>query len=239
MELLHEYHAAIGRLVLAHGGTLEHFAGDAVMVFFNDPVPVERPAEEAVRMALAMQEAFGLLAGSWRKRGYALALGRICPEKGFHLALDAAREAGWPLLLGGQVFPYPEHQRYFDTQIGPRLDRCRRYLGPVALARKRRLLAGARCLLCPSQVPETSALVAMEALACGTPVVALRAGSVPEVIEDGVTGFVRDTEDELVAAVGHIDDIDRARCRQEVERRFSPRVMAERYERVYRGLLTA
>jgi class 3 adenylate cyclase len=75
MELLHEYHAAIGRLVLAHRGTLEHFAGDAVMVFFNDPVPVERPAEEAVRMALAMQDAFGPLAAAWRKRGYALALG--------------------------------------------------------------------------------------------------------------------------------------------------------------------
>src|SRR5206468_1110363 len=98
------------------------------------------------------------LATRVRKRGYALALGRICPEKGFHLALEAAHEAGCALLLGGQVFPYPEHQRYFDTQVAPRLDRCRRYLGPVALARKRRLLAGARCLLAPSLVPETSAM---------------------------------------------------------------------------------
>jgi class 3 adenylate cyclase len=75
MELLHAYHAAMGRLVLAHGGTLERFAGDSVMVFFNDPVPIERPAEQAVRMALAMQQAFLPLRGAWSKRGYELALG--------------------------------------------------------------------------------------------------------------------------------------------------------------------
>ncbi len=75
MELLHDYHAAMGRIVLAHGGTLERFAGDSVMVFFNDPVPIERPAEQAVRMALAMQQAFPALGTVWAKRGYELALG--------------------------------------------------------------------------------------------------------------------------------------------------------------------
>jgi class 3 adenylate cyclase len=75
MELLHAYHAAMGRLVLAHGGTLERFAGDSVMVFFNDPVPIERPAEQAVCMALAMQQAFVPLRDAWSKRGYELALG--------------------------------------------------------------------------------------------------------------------------------------------------------------------
>ena len=73
--MLHEYHAAMGRIVLAHGGTLERFAGDSVMVFFNDPVPIERPAEQAVRMALAMQQAFPALGDEWNKRGFELALG--------------------------------------------------------------------------------------------------------------------------------------------------------------------
>ena len=75
MELLHDYHAAMGRIVLDHGGTLERFAGDSVMVFFNDPVPIEHPAEQAVRMALAMQQAFPPLGALWKKRGYELALG--------------------------------------------------------------------------------------------------------------------------------------------------------------------
>jgi class 3 adenylate cyclase/CheY-like chemotaxis protein len=75
MEMLHDYHATMGRIVLAHGGTLERFAGDSVMVFFNDPVPIERPAERAVQMALAMQQAFPPLAAVWKKRGYDLALG--------------------------------------------------------------------------------------------------------------------------------------------------------------------
>jgi class 3 adenylate cyclase/CheY-like chemotaxis protein len=75
MELLHAYHEAMGRIVLDHGGTLERFAGDSVMVFFNDPVPIERPAERAVRMALAMQQAFAALGQAWRRRGHDLALG--------------------------------------------------------------------------------------------------------------------------------------------------------------------
>ena len=75
MEMLHAFHGAMGRIVLAHGGTLERFAGDAVMVFFNDPVPMERPAEAAVYMALAMQQAFPPLAAEWRKRGFELGLG--------------------------------------------------------------------------------------------------------------------------------------------------------------------
>src|SRR6185369_2305978 len=75
MELLHDYHRTMGRIVVEHGGTLERFAGDSVMVFFNDPVPIQRPAEQAVRMALAMQQAFPPLAALWARRGHDLALG--------------------------------------------------------------------------------------------------------------------------------------------------------------------
>src|ERR1700716_1471923 len=98
------------------------------------------------------------------KRNFALALGRVCPEKGFHLALDAAEMAGTPLLIAGQVFPYPFHQHYFEAEIRPRLGPNARFLGPVGFARKRRLLSAARCLLVPSLVAETGSLVALEAV---------------------------------------------------------------------------
>src|SRR5437763_310074 len=117
------------------------------------------------------------------RRDFALAIGRICPEKGFHLALDAAALAGTPLLIAGQVFPYDAHRRYFDQEIRGRLGRRARYLGAIGFVRKRRLLSAARCLLAPSLVAETSSLVAMEALACGCPVVAFPAGALADIVE--------------------------------------------------------
>jgi len=170
------------------------------------------------------------------RRNFALAFGRICPEKGYHLGLDAARLAGTPLLLGGSVFPYEDHQRYFELEILPRTGRDRRFVGPLSRARKRRLLNSARCLLIPSQVPETSSLVAMEALACGTPVIAFRAGALPEIVEHGVTGFVVDDVEQMAEAIRRADTIDPAACRAAAQTRFSAARMAdtylERYERI-------
>ncbi|HVV74130.1 MAG TPA: glycosyltransferase, partial [Verrucomicrobiae bacterium] len=103
-----------------------------------------------------------LLSARHAKRRFALCLGRVCPEKGFHIALEAARLSNQSLLLAGHVFRYPEHEAYFRLQIAPRLDPHRRFIGPVGFRRKRRLLAAARCLLVPSLAPETSSLVAME-----------------------------------------------------------------------------
>ena len=111
------------------------------------------------------------------KRRFALALGRIAPEKTFELALDAAKLADFPLVLAGYVCPYEYHEYYFRWDIAPRLDAKRRFIGPIGFARKRRLLTAARCLLVSSQVAETGSLVAMEALACGTPVVAFPNGA--------------------------------------------------------------
>lgn len=172
------------------------------------------------------------------RRGYALAMGRICPEKAYHEALDAAALAGRPLLLAGNVFAYAEHERYFQEQIAPRLDALRRWIGPISGNRKRRLLEGARCLLIPSRIAETSSLVAMEALAAGTPVIAYRTGALPEIIEDGVSGFIVDDAAGMARAIAAADRIDPERCRRAARERFAIQAMVEGYLAVYRRLAT-
>ncbi len=171
-----------------------------------------------------------------RKCRYALMLARVCPEKGLHLALDAAHAAGSPLLIGGAVFPYPTHQQYFANEVAPRLDRQRRYLGPVGFRHKRRLLAAARCLLVPSLVAETSSLVAMEAASCGTPVIAFRTGALPEVVEDGRTGFLVDDVAGMADAIRCVDSIDPAACRSTAQRRFGLERMTAAYLERYHHL---
>jgi glycosyltransferase involved in cell wall biosynthesis len=172
-----------------------------------------------------------------RKRGYALALGRICPEKGYHLALDAAIRAGVPLVLAGELFRYRAHEEYFAGEILPRLENgTRRFIGPVAAARKRRLLAGARCLLIPSLVEETSSLVAMEALACGTPVIAFPAGALREIVEHGRTGFLVSDAHEMAEAIAQAAEIDPEECRRVACERFSAERMVARYMDRYQRL---
>jgi glycosyltransferase involved in cell wall biosynthesis len=174
-----------------------------------------------------------------RKRNFALALGRICPEKNLHEALDAGRIAGIPVLLGGQVFPYEAHERYFREKIVPRLDAQRRFLGPLDFARKRRLLTAARCVLLPTLAPETSSLVAMEALACGTPVVAFAAGALTEIVQHGETGFLVHDAAGMADAIARCDRIDPDHCRAVARERFSAERMAREYLHVYRQLTAA
>jgi glycosyltransferase involved in cell wall biosynthesis len=170
------------------------------------------------------------------KRGFALNLGRICPEKGVHLALDAAKRAGRPLLIGGEVFRYDAHQRYFDEEVAPRLDHTRRFLGPLGFLRKRRFLSAARCLLVPSLAAETSSLVAMEALACGTPVIAFPNGAIPEIVEQGRTGFlVRDVA-EMADAIEAAGEINPETCRAAARERHGIKVMNRRYLDLYGSL---
>ncbi|AUX46621.1 glycosyl transferase family 1 [Sorangium cellulosum] len=175
------------------------------------------------------------------KRGYAIALGRICPEKGYHVAAEAALRAGVPLLVAGQAFGYAEHTRYLEEVLLPLLRGAgppRRFLGPVGLARKRRLLAAARCLLVPSLVQETSSLVAMEALASGTPVIALRgAGALPEIVEHGRTGFLVEGAEGMAEAMSIVDRLDPAECRRAAEERFSAERTAAAYIETYRRIL--
>ncbi len=173
------------------------------------------------------------------KRRFALLLSRICPEKGLHLAIEAAKRAAMPLLIGGEVFPYPDHQRYFEEEVRPMLDGHRRFLGPVGLARKRRLLAAAQCLVIPSLVAETSSLVAREALAAGTPVIAFRRGALPETITHGRTGFLVETVEEMAAAMAKAPEIEPEACRAVARERFSLAAMTSAYLAVYQRLARA
>jgi glycosyltransferase involved in cell wall biosynthesis len=159
-------------------------------------------------------------------------LGRIEHIKGTHLAIDIARKCGRRLVIAGNI--PPGEQGYFDQQVAPHLDGERiRYIGPVDDARKDEVLGSACALLMPILWEEPFGIVMAEALACGTPVLGLRRGSVPEVVSEGVTGFVRDTADELVLAVQQLSAIDRARCRQRAQDLFSGEALVRQYLAVY------
>jgi glycosyltransferase involved in cell wall biosynthesis len=167
------------------------------------------------------------------RRGYALMLSRICPEKGVVDAIEAAKLAGVPLLIAGEVYPYPEHRRYFAQDVAPRLDALRRFIGPVGGARKRRLLAAARCVLVPSHIPETSSLAAREALAAGTPVIAYRRGALPETLQHCRTGLLVNSVAEMAEAIRAAASLSSADCLAAAQERFSITRMIDGYIAAY------
>jgi glycosyltransferase involved in cell wall biosynthesis len=164
-------------------------------------------------------------------------LGRVCPEKGTHIALEVARRADLPLVVAGPVHPFTFHRDYFRREVEPLLDNKRVYVGPVGLREKAKLLSSARALLIPSLAPETSSLVAMEAASSGTPTIAFRSGALPEVVQDEVTGFIADDVECMVEAVGRIGDISPVRCREYAVDNFSSERMVNDYLGLYRDLL--
>ena len=167
--------------------------------------------------------------------GYLAFVGRVAQEKRPDRAIRIAQRVGMQLKIAAKVDP--ADARYFNEVIEPLIDEPHvEFLGELSEAEKRTLLEGARALLFPIDWPEPFGLVMIEAMACGTPVIAWRRGSVPEVVEDGVSGFIVDSEDAAVAACMHLDDIDRHSVRAAFERRFSSRVMAQRYVGLYREL---
>lgn len=167
------------------------------------------------------------------KGNYIMALGRICPEKGFEIALDAATDCGIPLILAGMVFDYRSHQQYFTDMIRPRLTGKHRFIGAIGGERKRDLLAGARCVVIPSLVEETSSLVAMEAMASGTPVVAFNRGALRELVEPGRTGFLVETPSQMAAAIEAAGSLSSTACRESAEKNFSSAHMVHQYLALY------
>lgn len=168
--------------------------------------------------------------------GYLLFLGRISPEKATDSAIRIAESAGIPLKIAAKVDRVDE--AYFRSVVRPLLGGpLVEYLGEVNDREKEALLRDAIALLFPIDWPEPFGLVMIEAMACGTPVLARRRGSVSEIVENGVTGFIFETEEEAAAAVHEVRLLDRGRCRAEFERRFSAVRMARDYARIYRDLL--
>lgn len=164
--------------------------------------------------------------------GYLAFLGRICPEKGPALAIEVARRAGVPLKIAAKVDRVD--REYFDIVIKPMLDAPGiEFIGEINETEKQQFLGDALALLFPIDWPEPFGLVMIEALACGTPIIARPCGSVPEILRHGVGGFIGSSAEELVAAVENIGAVSRQRCREEFEARFTAEVMAANYERVY------
>ena len=165
-------------------------------------------------------------------------LGRIEEIKGPHLAIELAQRCGRKLVIAGNI---PEEKRgWVDTNVIPHVDGEQvRYIGPVDDRQKNALLGESAALLMPILWDEPFGIVMAEALACGTPVLGMRRGAVPEVVDDGVTGFVRDTLEELVKAAANLPAINRIACRRAVEARYSETVVVDGYEAVYRRAIGA
>lgn len=171
------------------------------------------------------------------KDRYLLVLARICPDKGQHHAIEVARRAGIRLVLAGKVDPGSED--YFTEEVAPHLGGPRvTWLENVGGAEKAALLARATALLAPITWPEPFGLSMIEAMVSGTPTIAFRQGAAPELIDHGKTGFVVETIDEMVQAVGDVGDVDPARCSLLARNRFSPDAMVEGYLRVYERVLS-
>ncbi|HXT65832.1 MAG TPA: glycosyltransferase family 4 protein [Nitrospiraceae bacterium] len=170
-----------------------------------------------------------------RSAGYLAFLGRMSPEKSPDVAIRIAKEAGIPLRLAAKVDPVD--QEYFETEIVPLLaDPLIQFVGEITDHEKADFLGNACAVLCPYQ-PEAFGLVLIEALACGTPVVTYRHGSFPELIDHESTGFLCTNEQEMVHAVRCIGELDRGRCHQIFEERFTAEQMTTQYIQVYESMI--
>jgi glycosyltransferase involved in cell wall biosynthesis len=167
-----------------------------------------------------------------RKQDYVLWVGRMTAEKGPQRAIAAARAAGVPLVLAGVI--QPGQRSFFDREVAPHIDGERvSFLGEIGGGPKRSLFAGARALLMPIRWEEPFGMVMVEALACGTPVIAFPAGAASELVVDGHTGFLVRDERAMAAAIGRLDSISASDCRAWVAEHCDIDVVAEAYETAY------
>ncbi len=173
---------------------------------------------------------------SSEKDDYLLTMSRIARPKAIHLAIEAARKAERRLKIAGRLDKAWE--QYFDEEVAPHIDgHTVEYLGEVGFEQKVALYQRAAGLLLPSRAAETFGMVIIEALACGTPVIALSFGPAHEVIKDGEVGYVVDDVDEMAAAVNKLDSISPSACRAHVVENFNTHLMAERYLEIYQRVL--
>ncbi len=226
-----------GRLLPADHGPLLRTFSEVPLVSISDsqrqPIPWAN-WQATIHHGLPI-DAFSLNENS---DDYLLFIGRMMPEKRPDLAIEIARRAGLRLKLAAKV--HPGEQRYFSEEIEPDIAANRdvvEYLGEVGGAARIELLSRARALLFPIQWPEPFGLVMIEAMACGTPTIAFGLGAVPEVLEDGVSGYIVDDVGAAVDAVSRLDAIDRRGCRRVFEARFTSARMAREYLNVYDALL--
>ncbi len=223
-----------GRLDLPGLPTIYERYGEAPVVSISDN---QREPLPCANWAATVYNGTDLSRFTFNETGgdYFAFVGRICPEKNIEGAIDIARRTGVPLRIAAKVDPVDAD--YHESVVKPLMDaRQVEFLGELGDEDKDELLGSARALLFPVDWPEPFGLAMTEAMACGTPVLALRRGSVPEVVEDGVTGFVRDSEDELAAVAHDVDRLSRRACRDRVERHFSVDVMTDGYEAVYQSV---
>jgi glycosyltransferase involved in cell wall biosynthesis len=176
-----------------------------------------------------------------RRRGDALCfVGRVAPEKGIVEAIEIAQRAGRTLRIAAKAGPNPQEREYFETVFRPALEAAgssAEYLGELEQADRDALYAESYAVLMPGSWPEPFGLVAIEALACGTPVIARRVGGLPEIIRDGIDGFFGDDVAQLAYQVSRIETLDRAEIRASVLDRFSAGRMTDGYEAIYREML--
>ena len=210
--------------------TLERFP-DVPLVSISDAQRLALPGAHFIGTVLHGLPA-DLLSPQPAQAGYLAFLGRMSPEKGPERAIRIARACGLPLRMAAKVDK--ADQAYFDAVIRPLLgEGGAELVGEINDAQKPAFLGGALALLMPIDWPEPFGLVMIEAMACGTPVVATGRGAVPEIIEDGVSGFIVADEAEAVAAVGRLGQLSRATVRARFEARFTARRMAEDYVALY------
>jgi len=168
--------------------------------------------------------------------GYFCFLGRMSPSKGVREAALVARKAGVPLRIGAKLQDKGERE-YFECAVAPLLNSDVEYLGELNKEEKYDLLCGATAMLNPIQWAEPFGLVMLEALAAGTPVVTTPCGAAPEIVDDGVTGYIREDIDALAAVLPQVGNLDRKRCREEARRRFSTECMVTKHLELYNDVL--
>jgi glycosyltransferase involved in cell wall biosynthesis len=169
-------------------------------------------------------------------KDYLLWLSKVAPDKGPAEAIEAAKKAGENLILSGNILE--EYGDYFEYRLRPLIDGKQiQFVGAANFDKKIELLKNAKAFVFPVKRPEPFGLVVIEAMACGTPVIAYKVGAMPELIKDGKTGFLVETQEEMIKALKKIDQIDRITCRRHVARKFGLKKMVNKYEALYNKIL--